>query len=67
MKETFERLGCQWEVVKRYRISETEARKAQLIYRDRIRIRCIRSNGFIPVGHEEDYADTSRSCSIRNA
>ena len=67
MKETFESSGCLWEVVKHYRISEAEAREAQLIYRDRIRIRCIRSNGCIPVGFEADYADTSRRFPIFNA
>lgn len=58
MKETFELHGCTWEVIRRYQLTDQEMFMHDLSYRNRITIRCIKSNGVIPVGFTEDYADT---------
>lgn len=56
--ETFIRGGCTWEVVKRYRLTREYMKKYELVYENRITVKCILSNGVIPVGFIMDYADT---------
>ena len=60
MKETFERGGCTWEVVRRYQLTDEYMREHNLYYRNRITIRCIKPSEFIPTGFVMDYADTER-------
>lgn len=57
--ETFDNFGCTWEVIRRYRVSDDLVKEYDLWYPNRITIRCIRSNGVIPVGEIRDFADTS--------
>lgn len=60
MKETFERGGCTWEVVRRYQLTDEYIKEHNLYYHNRITIRCIKPNEFIPEGFVMDYADTER-------
>lgn len=57
MKETFERFGCTWEVVRRYQLDDEYMQEHNLWHKNRITICCIKSNGVIPVGFVSDYAD----------
>lgn len=54
---TYENFGCTWEVIRRYRMPDEIIREFQLWYPNRITVRCIRSNGVIPVGEIRDFAD----------
>lgn len=55
-KETFERFGCIWEVVERYELTDEYMKEHDLYYKNRIKVKCIKSNGVVPVGMIEDYA-----------
>lgn len=58
MKETFERCGCTWEVVRRYQLTDEYMKAHQLFFRNRIELRCIKSNGVIPLGFVMNCAES---------
>ena len=57
MKETFEQHGCTWEVIRRYQLTDEYMAEHDLVYKNRITVRCIKSNGVTPVGTIEDRAE----------
>lgn len=57
--EIIEMFGCVW-TVERYEVCETLLKEYDLLNKNRMRITCIKGNGFITEGEVRDFADTRR-------